>query len=285
VQIEQVIDELGGKVAPKLNWSAPKDATWMSATNTMECSTPNEIYLLLKSSDFVTHDLEHALDDTEEERGDGEATSPVAPNIPYYLILRKWITLNPSVEFRCFVRNRKLIALCQRDLNRFEFLFNLKDKLLKVIQDFFDMKLKHTFPDSSFTFDVYVPPMHDRVWLMDINPWAPRTDPLLFSWMELLTLPEPAEPVAYSTDESEEDEVIEPLFVPEFRLVRRDDPEAYGFTTPQYSAHKLPKDVVDASRGGGGNLREFAMQWQEAQRLAEQQKAEDEKNADSEDEQ
>jgi hypothetical protein len=116
---------------------------------------------------------------------------------------------------------------------------------------------------------------------MDINPWALRTDPLLFSWMELLTLPEPAEPVAYSTDESEEDEVIEPLFVPEFRLVKRDDPEAYNFSTTQYSAHKLPKDVVDASRGGEGNLREFAMQWKEAQRLAEEQKAEDENRADS----
>ncbi|KAF2274199.1 D123-domain-containing protein [Westerdykella ornata] len=272
-EIERIIDELGGKVAPKLNWSAPKDATWIAATNSMECRTPNDIYLLLKSSDFVTHDLQHAFDDTEEVPEVEET-----PTIPYHLVLRKWILLNPSVEFRCFVRNRKLIALCQRDLNHFEFLFSMKDRLLDRIREFFEIRLKDTFPDPNFTFDVYVPPPHDRVWLMDINPWAQRTDPLLFSWMELLTLPEPAEPVAYSTDESEEDEVIEPLFIPEFRLVRRDDPEAYNFNTPQYSAHKLPKDVVDASRGGEGVLREFAMQWQEAQRLAEQQAAEDSEN-------
>lgn len=272
-EIERIIEELGGKVAPKLNWSAPKDATWIAATNTMECSTPNDIYLLLKSSDFITHDLQHAFDDTEDVP-EGEEN----PTIPYHLVLRKWIMLNPSVEFRCFVRNRKLIALCQRDLNHFDFLFNMKDRLLDRIREFFEIRLKDTFPDPNFTFDVYVPPPHDRVWLMDINPWAQRTDPLLFSWMELLTLPEPAEPVAYSTDESEEDEVIEPLFVPEFRLVRRDDPEAYNFNTPQYSAHKMPKDVVDASRGGEGVLREFAMQWKEAQRLAEQQAAEDSEN-------
>lgn len=273
--IERVIEELGGKVAPKLNWSAPKDATWIAATNSMECRTPNDIYLLLKSSDFVTHDIAHAFDDTTEgtENEDGSPAEP--PTIPYHLVLRKWIMLNPSVEFRCFVRNRKLIALCQRDLNHFDFLFKMQDRLLQTIREFFEIRLKHTFPDPNFTFDVYVPPPHDRVWLMDINPWAQRTDPLLFSWMELLTLPEPAEPVAYSTDESEEDEVIEALFVPEFRLVKRDDPEAYGFTTPQYSAHKLPKDVVDASRGGEGNLREFALQWKEAQRLAEEQRAED----------
>ena len=40
-QIKDTIAELGGSVAPKLNWSAPKDATWISATNSMECRTPS----------------------------------------------------------------------------------------------------------------------------------------------------------------------------------------------------------------------------------------------------
>jgi hypothetical protein len=294
--IENTIEELGGKVAPKLNWSAPKDATWINATNSMECRTPNDIYLLLKSSDFVTHDVAHAFDDTVDQ------SSANAEEIPYHLVLRKWITLNPSVEFRCFVRDRRLIALCQRDLNHFEFLFKMQDKLRDAVQDFFDVRLRDTFPDPSFTFDVYVPPPHNKVWLMDVNPWALRTDPLLFSWMELLTMDVPDTPV--STDEPEEttirlkiarpgessskpgtdddsdeeesdDDDVEDIWQPEFRLVRRDDPEAYGFATPQYSAHKLPRDVVDASREGGGGMREFAQQWQEAQRLAEQQQAED----------
>lgn len=262
--IAATIDELGGAVAPKLNWSAPKDATWIAATNSMECRTPNDIYLLLKSSDFVTHDLQHAFDDTANE--DGVSSNDA---IPYHLVLRKWITLNPSVEFRCFVRNRRLIAICQRDLNHFEFLFAMQDRLRQILQQFFDLRLRDTFPDPNFTFDVYIPPPHDRVWVVDFNPWAQRTDPLLFSWLELLTLPEPP-----SSNSAAEDDVTE-VWTPEFRLVRRDDPEAYGFTTPQYSAHKLPKDVVDASRGGEGNLREFALQWQEAQRMAEKQRAED----------
>ena len=300
--IERTIEELGGKVAPKLNWSAPKDATWIAATNSMECSTPNDIYLLLKSSDFVTHDLAHAFDDTADQ-----STSP-DPEIAYHLVLRKWINLNPSVEFRCFVRNRQLIALCQRDLNHFEFLFNMQDKLRQTIQDFFDSKLRDTFPDPNFTFDVYIPPPHDRVWVVDFNPWAMRTDPLLFSWMELLTMEVPEVKDAKNTEEvvriplapangataagsttviylddiesasdsGESDEGdIEEIWRPEFRLIRKDDPEAYGFTTPQYSAHKLPRDVVDAASGGEGMMREFAMQWQDAQRLAEQQRQED----------
>jgi hypothetical protein len=261
----------------------------------MECRTPNEIYLLFKSSDFITHDLGHAFDDTADQ------TTTPDPEIPYHLVLRKWITLNPSVEFRCFVRDRRLIALCQRDLNHFDFLFTMQDKLRDRVQDFFDTKLRDTFPDPNFTFDVYLPPPHDKVWVVDINPWAVRTDPLLFSWLELLTMEVPEASTAEeettvrfkivqndevmkpsgetlnetSDDEDTDDDDIEEIWQPEFRLVRRDDPEAYGFATPQYSAHKLPRDVVDASRGGEGQLREFAMQWEQAQKLAEQQRAED----------
>ena len=33
--IAGTIKQLGGAVAPKLNWSAPKDATWISATNSL----------------------------------------------------------------------------------------------------------------------------------------------------------------------------------------------------------------------------------------------------------
>lgn len=222
-QINATITELGGKVVPKLNWSAPKDATWISATNDMECRSANDVYLLLKSSDFITHDLEqafHGCEDTAE--------------VPYHLVLRKSFNLNPSLEFRCFVRNRRLIAISQREMNYFDFLFDLRSEFKSKIEDFLEDRLDH-FPDPNFVFDVYIPPPHEKVWLIDINPWAPRTDPLLFSWLELLTLPEP--------EEGEEKEV----FDPEFRLVQRDDPEAYQFASAKYSAHKLPKDVVDSS--------------------------------------
>jgi hypothetical protein len=43
--------------------------------------------------------------------------------------------------------------------------------------------------------------------------------------------------------------------------VRKDDPEAYSFASPQYSAHKLPKEVVDASLGGESSMRGFAEDW------------------------
>lgn len=299
---------------PKLNWSSPKDATWMNA-NSMDCRTPNDIYLLLKSSDFITHDLEHAFDDTVD--GEGAEVELTNATIPYYLVLRKAFEMNPSVEFRCFVRNRKLIGITQRDLNHFDFLVDLQDRLQSKIQEFFDVRLRDTFPDDNFVFDVYVPTPYERVWLVDVNPWAPRTDPLLFSWLELLTMDEPPEqpqeetvriPIRMSAaavdegdanavqqpatiaagdkageqsgdDESDsESEIDEEFWRPEFRLVRKNDPEAYSFSTPQYSAHKMPKDVVDASASGDG-LREFARDWKE---ILEKRQREDAESSEDE---
>jgi hypothetical protein len=308
-QIKETIRELGGKVTPKLNWSAPKDATWISATNDLQCHSSNDIYLLLKSSDFVTHDLEHAFDDTDPEPTTSADSTPSAPEnveshkVPYHLVLRKYFNLNPSLEFRCFVRNRTLLCMCQRDLNHFDFLFPMRDSLRARIQSFFDEKLKDTFPDLNFTFDVYIPPPHDKVWLVDINPWAVRTDPLLFSWLEILTMKDPEDGVVrlslgnsdntqldsstsqqpVEEEEYDEDNEAEDVSsLPEFRLVERDDPEAYGFTTPQFSAHKLPMDVVDASRAGPGGMEAFMGQWQEILAKQFQQEQEGESSGDDE---
>jgi hypothetical protein len=270
--IKSTIAELGGTVMPKLNWSAPKDATWISATNSMECQTPDDVYLLLKGSDFITHDLEHAFDDTVTVVEDGTET----PVIPYHLALRKRFELNPSLEFRCFVRRKRLIAICQRDMNHFDFLFKMQEQLKDTILDFYYDNLKDTFPDENFVFDVYLPPPHRKVWLIDINPWAARTDPLLFSWLELLTMPGGAEEGEAQVSEPEDaaSAVEEIERIPIFRLIERDDPEAYSISQ-QYSAHKLPKDVVDASRGGEVQLREFADQWKELLERSRNEQTED----------
>lgn len=293
----------------------------MSATNDTKCQTPNDIYLLLKSSDFITHDLDHPFDDCVPDTPDdsnGHAIESVLPEVPYHLILRKYVNFNPSLEFRCFVRNRKLLCICQRDQNHFDFLFEMRDMLRSRIQSFFDEKLRDSFPDPHFVFDVYIPAPHQRVWLIDINPWAQRTDPLLFSWLELLRMKDPigfeeeedgtegfvrislhdGRVITPSEDEGENDteasdEEAEEAqnaiaegddemapFLPEFRLIKKNDPEAYSFNTPQYSAHKVPKELVDASLGGVGGMSEFMGKWHEI--LQNQMRDEEELGDDSE---
>ncbi|POR36076.1 Cell division cycle protein [Tolypocladium paradoxum] len=276
--IKDKIAELGGAVAPKLNWSSPKDATWISPhQNTLKCTAPNDVYLLLKSSSFVSHDLAHAFD----------GCAPAPPSRPFapVLVLRPFFTPHVALEFRCFVKHRSLVGITQRDLNYYAFLEGLRPHIWKKIRTFFRDKLRLTFPDASFAFDVYIPENSSvddglgKVRLMDINPWAPRTDTLLFSWQELLET-EVQDPLYGSAaadagadgagedsgaEETDEDADVEyrPDIAPELRLIERDDPAAFNFSTPQYSAHKLPKEVVDASMAGEGGLREFAQQWQD----------------------
>ena len=96
--IKEKIAELGGSVAPKLNWSSPKDAKWISPhQNTLKCTSPNDIYLLLKSSSFVSHDLVHAFD--------GCTTAPPSKAFSPVLVLRPFFTPHVALEFRCFVKN------------------------------------------------------------------------------------------------------------------------------------------------------------------------------------
>jgi hypothetical protein len=60
-EIQAAIEKYGA-VFPKLNWSSPQDAEWMIASPSLRCESPEDVFLLLKSSDFVTHDLEQAYD-------------------------------------------------------------------------------------------------------------------------------------------------------------------------------------------------------------------------------
>ncbi|RDA86923.1 hypothetical protein CP532_1842 [Ophiocordyceps camponoti-leonardi (nom. inval.)] len=269
--IADTIAELGGAVVPKLNWSSPKDATWISRhSNTLKCTSPNDIYLLLKSSIFISHDLSHAFDGCTAE-------APSRPLTPV-LVLRPFFTPHPALEFRCFVKHRCLIGISQRDLNYYAFLSRLRPKIRQEIFNFFRRTLRRTFADASFVFDVYVPedPLAPeglgKVRLMDINPWAPRTDSLLFSWEELLDAEVSSPLYGSAAGTREEDDVDDEEIgdvdadleaVPELRIIERNDPAAFNFSGHQYSAHKMPREVVEAGNLGEAGMREFAQRWRD----------------------
>ncbi|KAF9110111.1 hypothetical protein BGX27_006766 [Mortierella sp. AM989] len=185
-EIQQTIDDLGGEVFPKLNWSSPRDASWIAASNTLKCHNPSDIFLLLKSSDFVAHDLAHAYEDCSDE-AEGQAGSGVRQRPKTVeLVLRKWFDLAPSMEFRCFVRENKLIGISQRDMTYYDFLKEIQDELEQKIIVFYEDKIKGRFPDPDYTFDVYITRNRERIYLIDFNPFAQKTDALLFEWEELL---------------------------------------------------------------------------------------------------
>ena len=125
-QIRAVIKEYGA-VFPKLNFSSPKarlgqssnfplfswnermqDAAWLlPSSSPLRCTSPADVYLLLKSSDFVTHDL--SADSVFEGCVGGDG---VSEGYQLELVLRKWFAIDPSREMRAFVRDGVLIGMC-----------------------------------------------------------------------------------------------------------------------------------------------------------------------------
>lgn len=218
-KIRAIIEKYDGEVFPKLDWSAPRDAAWILPEQTLKCTTPADVYLLLKSSDFIAKDLTQ-LDEIKEgdarrgqgsgeddgdddefnasgmasltldtsstpstSQGDAALATPTALN----LIIKRHFNLNPSHEFRCFVRAGHFIAVTQRDATYYPFLqdANTQRDIQKRLLNFWHANLKGRFAVEDYVWDAYFTRDRSRVFLMDVNPYIPRTDALLWDWDEL----------------------------------------------------------------------------------------------------
>ncbi|KAF7658341.1 hypothetical protein LDENG_00013950 [Lucifuga dentata] len=218
----ETINALGGRVFPKLNWSAPKDASWIALNSSLECQNLSDILLLFKSSDFITHDLVHPF----VQCSDQDSPDPV---INYELVLRKWSELIPGGEFRCFVKENKLIAISQRDYTQYyPHILEHKEKISQAIQDFFSRNIQYKFLDEDSVLDVYID-SKGKVWLIDLNPFGEVTDSLLFTWEELTS--------GGGIDQQQES--------PAFRCTTS---EVTVQPSPCLS-YRIPRDFVDLSTG------------------------------------
>ncbi|CAJ1385733.1 unnamed protein product, partial [Effrenium voratum] len=143
-EVRGAIGRLNGKVLPKLNWSAPKDAHWIHGS--LKCTTPSEVFTLLKASDFISHDLCHAFDHCKSARRRPESFS---------LVLRRWHSLHESNEFRAFVRDSKLVAVSQRHTSTFfEHLTrpDEREAIMSAIQQFCTEEVLGRFSLPRFAF-------------------------------------------------------------------------------------------------------------------------------------
>lgn len=102
--IKNALERFSNKVFIKLNWSSPKDAYWVLSK--LSCDRLSDVYIQLKSSDFVSHDLNQAF----ESCTDLNEMSQSLKEFKYNLVIREWISINPAMEFRCFVNKNKLVG-------------------------------------------------------------------------------------------------------------------------------------------------------------------------------
>ena len=197
-RVKGAIEELGGVVVPKLTWSCPSDAVFVSCEGNLKCRSAEEIFLLLQSSDLVVHDLFHAFDCCEDVVREGEGEEEKIVDVEHSLVLKKWANLLPGREMRCFVYQNHLKGICQRDPTAFySFLLEEKEEIKEKIIEFYEKNIHEKFPDGCFVMDVYVDRSF-RVWLLDINPWADSTKPLMFEWAELTNSPSSSSSFSFS---------------------------------------------------------------------------------------
>merc|ERR1711936_1564515 len=222
-EVERSIYELGGNVFPKLSWSSPRDAAWISHNQSLKCSSFNDICLLLKSSDFISHDLNNAYDNCLDNL-DGAHTSQ------YELVLRRWVEVTPGMEFRCFVKQKKLIRITQRHPFYFSYLKEQRETIFQNISNFYNSNVNGNFPDSEFVFDVFIGA--NECYLVDLNPFDRVTDSLL-PWDELLELN------VGEVNGNDVNEVLH-LFTEE---------GGGGIQPSPYLSYAMPKDMIDLSRG------------------------------------
>ena len=148
-KVLEAMNKMNNKIFIKLNWSSPKDAHW--ALNKLSCQCLSDVYILLKSSDFITHDLIEPFNDCDDLNENDEKIK----NLKYVLVVREWLSINPSMEFRCFIRNNKLIGVTQRDCRTFyKILLDNKSDILDRIKYFYETKLNGNFLDDSYTVDL-----------------------------------------------------------------------------------------------------------------------------------
>ncbi|KAI0272936.1 D123-domain-containing protein [Russula aff. rugulosa BPL654] len=234
-QIRATIDEYGGAVFPKLNFSSPKDAAWLlpSSPSPLRCTSPADVYILLKSSDFIVMISVPNLSLRDRDQ-------VLLSSYKLELVLRKWFAIDPSREMRAFVREGVLIGA---------FFLNEPGTQCKIVSSFVAYWTAHVKPKwtgpTSYTLDVLLTRDLTRFHIIDFNPYAPRTDSLLFTSEELATL------FAAATTTTTP--------APTLRVIDSPAHPAAIRNAPQYQHNMVPLEALTLSEGR--NMEEFAAAW------------------------
>jgi hypothetical protein len=188
--IREAMEQLGGEVFIKLNWSCPSDAAWMLGTmdGCLKCRSLSEVYLLLKSSDRIQYDIGHMLpSSTHTLSEDDNVNNYNGVPIDYTLVVKQWRNINPSMEFRLFVKENRLIGICQRDCyTYYPFLLTEIRTITRPLIDFYLSNVHSKFICDCYALDVYLTANH-TVKIVDFNVFGFPTDSLLFEWDQLNT--------------------------------------------------------------------------------------------------
>jgi len=237
-EIRAAIKLLGGDVFPKLNWSAPRDAAWISCDKTLKCRSVDDVLLLFKSSDFALRDLTQPFlhcEDADEVDEKPELS---------FIVLRQWRSdIIPNSEFRCFIKSSVLVGICQRhDDAFFPYIAANETQIQRDIQTFYERNVKGKFHRLNFVMDVFRKSSGD-VLLIDFGPWGRVTDALMFNWTELNSIS--AEDVTTNSSDSSSPSTTSTNSWPLFRFVLSDA----DMRPTRFASSAVPLDFNHLSTG------------------------------------
>ncbi|KAL1405873.1 hypothetical protein Q8F55_007552 [Vanrija albida] len=255
--IRAALRRYGGAVFPKLNWTSPRDAAFLlpqTEFGPLHCISPDDVYLLLKSSDFIQHDL----DPERAYEGCVGVDAAALPEPRIELVLKKFVELNPAREVRCFVRDNILLAVSQRDTNFYDHLQDpeVQQKLVDNVRAFWEDEVRGDYAGGDdYVFDLYLDERNTSATIMDFQPYRPATDSYLFSYPELQQIFVRAQaPLPDGGDDRPR--------LPVLRVIdSAAHPEA-NRNAPAFSANMMPLEMLEMSQGR--SLAELQEAWEAA---------------------
>uniref|UniRef100_A0A182W7A0 Uncharacterized protein n=1 Tax=Anopheles minimus TaxID=112268 RepID=A0A182W7A0_9DIPT len=219
--LTDAIESLGGTAFLKTDWHCPKDAQWITLGQSLCVRDITDVYQLLKASSFCKEDFRERS--TVNDSG-------------YHIVLKKWRDIHPGSEFRCFVRNRSLVAISPRHWPSYhEHIARERTDIVTDIVSLFKEKIKDTFPLNDYVFDVYRP-AKDKVIIMDFSLYGKgHSDSLAFDYDQLDA------DVLVATIEEEDD--------PEFRYL----PNDCGIQPIKRNVYGFPQDFRNFFQGAASS--------------------------------
>lgn len=162
----------------RLGSRSPKDSILFHDTRGKVQSGAQALMLLTNFSERIWEDLYLAIEE----------------KYPVHIFVREWQEIQPWAEFRCFMRDHRLVGISQYDyLSGYMPEISSQEGSIRFAIEQFFKRFKENWPIDSFddvVFDVFLrqhrAPKNETSWevrLLEINPWMERTDPCLFSWL------------------------------------------------------------------------------------------------------
>jgi len=172
-QTQQAVQSFPNGAFIRLGSRSPKDS-WEIFKHGLKITTndTNPLVLMLGTSERTYEDLQLAIHN----------------NYCPHIFVRQWLDIPKWSEFRCFMRNRKLIGISQYYYDqKFDEIIDNHDTIQWAINNFFK-SFKNMSHLDDIVFDIVVllqANKNNRVWeikLLETNPLFEMTDPCLFDW-------------------------------------------------------------------------------------------------------